>query len=69
MLQAEIRALKETTNNMKKQIDNYEKEIEKKKLCDKLLIIKTDIEEELKTQVIKQLNWISFIYAFYRYQI
>lgn len=32
-------------------MDNDRQELERKKLCEKLLSVKTDIEQELKTQV------------------
>lgn len=42
-----------TTNTieLKKKIEAYEQEMQKKKLIEKLLVVKTDIEDELKTQV------------------
>lgn len=48
---SEIKLMTSNSTELKKTIENYEKEMQKKKLVEKLLSVKTDIEEELKTQV------------------
>lgn len=51
LLKFEIKAITMNSKELKKTIETYEQEIQKKKLVEQLLAVKTDIEEELKTQV------------------
>jgi sensor domain CHASE-containing protein len=46
-----IQMLTLNTIELKKKMEQYEQELLKKKLCEQLLSVKTDIEEKLKTQV------------------
>lgn len=51
LLKSEIKSMTTHSKELNKTIEQCEKEIQKKKLVEQLLIVKTDIEEELKTQV------------------
>ncbi|KAI8989340.1 hypothetical protein BDB01DRAFT_848521 [Pilobolus umbonatus] len=50
-LQHEISLLKKTNKQIEDKMEQYKQEISKNKLCERLLTIRTDIEDELKTQI------------------
>jgi sensor domain CHASE-containing protein len=51
LLKSEIKSITVHSNELKKTIETYEQERQKSKLVEQLLVVKTEIEEELKTQV------------------
>lgn len=51
LLKFEIKSITANSKELQKTIEKCEQELQKKKLVEQLLAVKTDIEEELKTQV------------------